>query len=86
MRPDVTDLVLVLIFLVLCVIAGVENDKKNAQIADLTAELCVATEGTDFFMCHAKCQELPGNWDRPCLDKFKELVNARPNETRSEFP
>jgi hypothetical protein len=62
--------------------AGDQSEKDQMKIADLTAELCVATEDADFFMCHAKCSELNDHQTRRCLDTYAELMpNAGSNPT-----
>ena len=60
-----------------------DHEKAQDEIAILTAELCVATEGADFFMCHAKCHELNERQGRICIDKYAELIaNDGSNQTR----
>lgn len=53
---------------------GDQSAKDREQVAELTAELCLAVEGEDFFMCHAKCSELPEHLDRHCINHYAELI------------
>jgi len=77
----------VCILLVMAVIVfwwlGDQSEKDRKKVAELTAELCLAVEGEDFFVCHAKCSELPKHLDRHCVNHYAELLaNAGSNPTK----